>query len=177
MRATITVVLLSLAAATAPVRAAGPRIALTPIPSDPATMALAQKAIGKACRFDQNKIGPQVAGLSNLPRVGQGLEAEGFIFMRKNGGHRVAFLAREVGNRCTVVAVQALPPAARGEEFQQCEVANPDPMINTPISTGLGLRQGKGLITYLEADLKAKTLIPKAADDRRIRCSAFESGD
>ena len=155
---------------------------LAPIPSDPAVMALARKALGKPCHFHPRLVGPEIADFTRLPPgVGQMPMAGGFIFIRQRGAQRVAFLAieRSEEDQCRVVDVQPLPPKAAKEAFVDCLVDNPDPKIIPPISHGLGLRQNgaKPLTSYLEADLKTGKLTSRAGDDKRIRCTVFESGD
>ena len=163
-----------------PARAGFPYNGLPPVPADAATMVLAQATVGTTCRFEADKVGPQVKGFANLPHVGQGLLPDGFVFVRRRGPQRVAFLARDPEHgACRILAVQPLPPKARSEAFLECEVQDPDPFKNTPLAQGLGLRRNgeKRLASFLVADTKAKTLVPADGSDRRIKCYEFESGD
>ena len=147
--------------------------------AEASVMPLAAKAVGSRCRFQADRIGPQIAGFSNVKDVGQALLADGFVFVRRHGDQRVAFLARDGDKGCRILAAHPLPPAARSERFLQCEIADPDPFKNTPLSSGLGLRQNgrKPLVAYLEADTAKGSLTPHDGADGRIRCSDFESGD
>ena len=168
-----------LAVAATPALAGFPYNGIAPIPADAATMALAARALGKPCRFAADKVGPQIAGFTNAPGVGQTVEPTGTVFVRRRGTHRVAFMARDDSRGCKVLAAEALPPRAAAEAFLQCRVDDPDPDAIPPISAGLGLRQNgrRALAAYLEADFAHARLIPRDGSDKRIRCSDFESGD
>lgn len=147
---------------------------------DPAVMALAAKAVGKACQWRQDEYGPHVPGFTSLTGVGQTQHPQGAVIVRRRGAQRVAFMVFVDDKHCRILDVQPLPAKSPREAFEQCSVPDPRPDVNTPIADGLGLHQnGAERITYfLEADFKARSLIQRdPVGDPRYACSGFESGD
>lgn len=146
---------------------------------DPAVMTRARQAIGTICHFSTDTYGPQVDGFQQLKGVGQLTTNDQTIVVRQRDGSRVAFLATTGDKKCRFVAAEPLPQNLSGEQFLDCRVDDPDPNKIPPLSEGLGLKQPKhkGLAAYIELDVKHRTLIARAGDDPRIKCSGFESGD
>lgn len=147
---------------------------------DPQVMALARRAVGRACLWRESESGPHIPGFVPLDGIGQTFHPEGAVILRRRGSQRVAFMARTDGADCRVLDARPLPPRSAREEFEQCRIEDPRPDVTTPLADGLGHHadRRRPITFFLEADFKAGRLVPRdPTGDRRFRCSGFESGD